>query len=448
VSSERDLERLVREACETLPAPESEATDRARERAHAAARRRRPRGVRVAALVAACALVAIALGVGIALVAPSGTASRGPVGLGFVPEPGWYAFQTGGQNGDLFQTVAVASNVPLASEDQVAGAADSSGLPYTTLLGLKADGIVIVATFSRLTPSPYTAQTEHELDLPLRMRDAAPLRYGTQLRPEEPLAQYEIRGLLKRHFVDVFVYFGAPKPSRAQLAEADRQLREIVVRRVSGTRAADTTKAAGSSAVSAPGVLDRSTTCAPTLVGGVHLVDTIARAGSGRRGAAWSSPPLASIRTTVSGSAFTAVDDNLVWVSAGVPSAEAEVLAVGVPGITFPMRSWGTLGVNSRLCRSSAKRIPLSRKGLSGGPVGVFDDRWDCTGGRRIVIRVRAVLQSKATLSSYRGFLRTTVPVKSAKLVIGTTAGKTLAYAEVFESGKAQLFVAPRCSPD
>jgi hypothetical protein len=447
MSSERDLERLVREARETLPGPESEAPDRARERAHAGARRRRPGRVRVAALIGACALVAIALGVAIALVAPSGTASRGPVGLGFVPEPGWYAFQTGGQNGDLFQTVAVASNVPLASEDQVAGAADSSGLPYTTLLGLEADGIVIVATFSRLTPSPYTVQTEHELELPLRMRDAAPLRYGTQLRPEEPLAQYEIRGLLKRHVVDVFVYFGAPKPSRAQLAEADRQLREIVVRRVSAQKPGRREPAVSSS-TSAPVVVDRTVTCAPALVGGVRQVDTLARAGSGRHGASWASPALAALRTTVSGSAFTAVDDNLVWVAAGAPSAEAEVLSVGVPGVSFPFRSWGTLGINARLCRTSAKRVPLSRKGLSGGPVAVFDERWDCAGGRRVVIRVRAVLRSTASLGSYRGFLRTTVPVESAKLVIATTAGKTLSYAEVFESGKSRLFVAPGCTPD
>ena len=448
MSSERDLERLVREARDTLPEPESNATAAVRERALAAARKRRPHRVRVAALVGACALVVVALGVGITLVAPSGTASRGPVGLGFVPEPGWHAFQTGGQNGDLFQTVAVASNVPLAAEDQVAGAADSSGLPYTTLLGLKEDGIVIVATFSRMTPSPYTAQTEHDLELPLRMRDAAPLRYGTQLRPEEPLAQYEIRGLLKRHLVDVFVYFGAPKPTRVQLAEADRQLREIVVRRMSGDQKPERRNPTVSSSASAPVVIDRTVACAPTLVGGVHQVDTLARAGSGRRGAAWASPALASVRTTVSGSAFTAVDDNLVWVAAGVPSAEAEVLSVGLPGVSFPFRSWGTLGVNARLCRTSAKRVPLSRKGLSGGPVSAFDDRWDCDGGRRVLIRVRATVQSTARLGSYRGFLRTTVPVESAKVVVATTAGKPLSYAEVSESGESRLFVAPRCTPD
>jgi hypothetical protein len=404
--------------------------------------------VRTAALIGACALLAVALGVGIALVAPSGTASRGPVGLGFVPAPGWYAFQTGGQNGDLFQTVAVASNVPLAREDQVAGAADSSGLPYTTLLGLEEDGIVIVATFSRMIPSPFTAQTEHELELPLRMRDAAPLRYGTQLRPEEPLAQYEIRGLLKRHLVDVFVYFGAPKPSRAQLAEADRQLGEVVVRRISGDQEPEQKEPAVSSSESAPAVLDRTVACAPALIGGVRQIDTIARAGSGRRGAAWASPALASVRTTVSGSALTAVDDNLVWVAAGVPSAEAEVLSVGLPGVSFPLRSWGTLGVNARLCRTSAKRIPLSRKGLSGGAASVFDERWDCDGGRRVLVRVRATLESTARLGSYRGFLRTTVPVQSAKVVVATSAGKPLSYAEVSESGKSRLFVARGCTPD
>ena len=69
------------------------------------------------------------IGVGIALVAPSVTASRGPVGLGFFPEPGWHAFQTGGENGEIFQTVAVASNVPLDREDQVAGVADLRAFP-------------------------------------------------------------------------------------------------------------------------------------------------------------------------------------------------------------------------------------------------------------------------------------------------------------------------------
>jgi hypothetical protein len=187
--------------------------------------------------------------------------------------------------------------------------------------------------------------------------------------------------------------------------------------------------------------------CVPALIGGVRKVYPYARAGSGRRGSTWNSPAFAAAATSISGAAATAVDDNLVWVAAGAPSAEATVVSTLV-GFTFPLRSWGTVAVSQRYCRTLPKRIPLSRKGLRGGALGPFDDRWDCQPGRRIIVRVRAVVESKSRLSSYRGFLRTTVPVKSAKLVVATAAGKTLSYAEVLESGKSRLYVAPSCFPD
>jgi hypothetical protein len=448
MSSERDFERLLGEARETLPGPDEDVTERAREMVLAAAQRR-PHRMRVAALLGACLAVAIALAVGAASVAPSGTASRGPVGLGFVPEPGWFAFQTGGQNGDLYQTVAVAANVPLHREDQVAGAADPSGLPYATLLELPSDGIVIVATFTKPSDPPSFARQGHELELPLGIRDATPyIQYGTQLRPEEPLGQYEIRGQIRRHYVNVHIYFGSPRPSPALLREAHRQLTGIVIRRGRVLApVARVAEPAASAVAAAPSVVDRTVTCVPSLVGGIRQVDTLARGGSGKRGSSWDSPALASVRTTVSGAAATAVDDNLVWVAAGPPSSQATVVSTLV-GITFPMRSWGTVAVNRRLCRTSPKRIPLSRKGLSGGAVGPFADQWDCAPGRRVVVRVRAVVRSRTELASYRGFLRTTVPVKSAVVVVATQAGKTLSYAEVLESGKSRLYVAPSCFPD
>ena len=445
MSSDHELERLLGEARETLPTPDVDSTERARAAALATARRQRPRRGRVAALGASLVLAAVlAVGIG-SLGAPTVTASRGPISLGFLPEPGWYAFQTGGENSDLYQTVAVASNVPLDREDQVAGAADPSGLPYATLLRLPAKGIVIVASFARPSGLPFSRRIEPELELPLGIRDATPIQYGTQLRPEEPLGQYEIRGLIRRHDVTVHIYFGSPKPLAAQLAEADRQLARVVVRRASDT---DTTsKPAVTALASAPGIVDRTVTCVPVLVGGVRQVDTLARAGSGRRGSSWDSPAFAATKTTISGAAATAVDDNLVWVTAGAPSPEATVVSTLV-GFTFPMRSWGTVAISRRYCRTSTQRIPLTRKGLSGGAVGPFDDQWDCQPGRRVIVRIRAVVRSKTTLSSFRGFLRTTVPVKSAKLVVAAEGGKTLSYAEVSESGKSRLFVAPSCFPD
>jgi hypothetical protein len=388
--------------------------------------------------------------VGIALVAPSGEAARGPVGLGFLPEPGWFAFQTGAEESSIYQTVAVAANVPLDPEDQVAGAADPSGLPYTTLLKLPVDGIVIVASFTRpATPVWFRGATPHdELKLPLGIRDATPdIQFGTQLRPEEPLGQYEIRGMIDRHYVDVHIYFGTPRPSPALLAEAHRQLRGIVVRHGRRSVAAAAPQPASTSTPSAPAVVDRTVSCAPVLLGGVRQVDTLARAGSGRSGSSWDKPALASVRTSISGAAATAVDDNLVWVAAGLPSASATVVSTLV-GFTFPFRSWGTVAVNRTVCRTSPKRIPLTRKGLTGGAVGVFDDQWDCAVGRRVLVRVRAVVESRARLRTFRGFLRTNVPVRSAKLVVATSAGRTLSYAEVFESGKSLLYTAPGCFPD
>ena len=68
--------------------------------------------------------------------------------------------------------------------------------------------------------------------------------------------------------------------------------------------------------------------------------------------------------------------------------------------------------------------------------------------GRRIVVRLRAVVESRASLKSFRGFVRTTIAVKTASLAVRTESGRALAYAEVSDSGKSLLYTAPSCSPD
>jgi hypothetical protein len=448
VSFDPELERLLREAGQALPEPEGESSRRARTRAVAAVRRRRPRRLRLAALLGAVLAVAIALGIGVgALVVPSGEAAKAPVGLGFLPQPGWFALQASGRADPVYQTIAVAANVPFAPEDDVAGQADASGLPYATLLNLPPNGIVIVASFLRLGPQNtvfYPVYDEREL--PLRLSEAAPYIYGgTQLRPEDPIAQYQLRAAVNGHFVDVQVYFGTPTPSSALQGEAQRQLDGLVVRadpaRSTARRPASTQHGA------APGVIDQTFACVPRLVGGIRQIDAGGRQGSGRRGSRWDRPPLASISTTVSGAAATVIEDKLAWVTAGAPSAAATVVETRV-GYVFPVRSWGTLAVNAKLCRRTSVRVPLGRRGVRGGATGPFDEQWDCATGRRVLVRVRAVVASRTVLRTFHGFLRTTVPVKSAMLAARTESGKPLAYAEVFESGKTLLFTAPTCFPD
>lgn len=194
-------------------------------------------------------------------------------------------------------------------------------------------------------------------------------------------------------------------------------------------------------------VLDRTFVCTPSLVGGIRQIDTRAHRGSGRRGSSWNQPAFAGIETTVSGSAATAIEDELVWVSAGRPSASATVVTTLV-GFTFPFRSWGTIGVNRARCRASAALVPLERSGLTGGVAGPFDDRWDCETARRVLVRVRAVVGSPATLRSFRTVLRTTTPVREAQLAARTQSGRPLVYAQVFQSGKSLLYTSPTCFPD
>lgn len=201
------------------------------------------------------------------------------------------------------------------------------------------------------------------------------------------------------------------------------------------------------SAQSTARVIDRTFACSPALIGGIRQIDTRAYRRSGKHGAAWDRPAFSDLSTTVSGAAATAIEDELAWVTSGRPSAEATVVSTLV-GFTFPMRSWGTLAFNARLCRPSSAKVALGRSGLRGGEVGVTDDRWDCASGRRVLVRIRAVLTAPARLTGYRGFLRTTVPVESASLAVQATAGKRLVFSQVLPSGKTLLYTSPTCFPD
>jgi hypothetical protein len=446
-----ELERLLRQGREALPEPGEAATRRARERAVAAVRRRRPRRRRLAAVLGGALLAAAGLGAGLGVVlTPGGTASRGPVALGFLPAPGWFAYQTGTEASPVFQTIAVASSIPLDPEDVVAGAADPSGLPYATLLKLPPDGIVMVASFTRPFGVPRYDTSYPRAELPLRLRDATThVAAGTQIRPDEPLGQLQLRATVEGRRVDVVVYFGTPSPSDALRAQAQRQLEGLVIRPSSGAETRTSERSAPpTDAGAAPGVVDRTFACGPSLAGGVRKLAVLARKGSGRRGARWDRPALAGVTTNVSSAGATAVENYLVWVSAGRPSALATI-PTDFALFEFPVSVWGTVAVNRARCRASRARVELSPRGLSGGgEVGVFPHESGCATSRAVLVRVRAVTHSSAALESYRSFVRTVVPVEKASIAVQAQAGERLVFAQVLESGKALLFTSPSCRPD
>jgi hypothetical protein len=192
--------------------------------------------------------------------------------------------------------------------------------------------------------------------------------------------------------------------------------------------------------------VDRTIVCAAALSGGIYEIEIRAQAGAAKRGSTWAKPAVTMITTGSTGSAAEALDNALVWAFAGRPTPDATVIPDPFVGFTYPIRAWGTLAMANR-CRVSRTRPALSSSGLQGGRVDGLGETFDCPSPRRVLIRTRAVAADSA-LSIRRGYLGTTTPLTEARVVVATTSGKRLAYAEVFASGKARLFTAPSCVAD
>ena len=447
MSAEDDLERILRTGWKHLPEPDAKTTRRARARVVGVVPRQRRRRVRVAALVVTALVVAVGTGVSIgSLIASDVTAAEGPVGLGFVPEPGWFALQAPSRSPSDRPAVAMAANVPFAKDDVVNGLAEPSSLPYSTLLALPPRGVVLVATFiavdGQLPGSRYPRRT-----LPLRIWQATPyIEYGTQIRPDQPLGQYQLRAAVEGWNVEVNAYFGTPRPSARLLGAAQRQLDGLLTHPAPAAKPASPAVPERAQAAS-PSPLDRTFTCTPGFLGGQYNMETRAHRGTGRGGSGWERPPFAAVSTSARGAAAHAVENNVAWISAGRPTGDAAV-AAGFGNVVFPFRTWGTIAVNLGLCRASSARARIAPAELVARAVTAFEAPLDCATPRRVLVRVRATLRGSGVLRSYRTFLRTTAPARTAEIAVSTTSGTPLAYAQVFESGSARLFAAKGCVED
>jgi hypothetical protein len=197
-------------------------------------------------------------------------------------------------------------------------------------------------------------------------------------------------------------------------------------------------------------VVDRTLACATAYIGGTYQIGAEARAGTARRGTSWEKPATTILTSGSTGSSFELLDNTLAWAIAGTPTRNATVVpderAHG--NYTYPISVWGTLATRNR-CRVSGTPLPLSRRGLRGGAVDWFGQTFDCAASRQVTVRVRATLSVPASLSSRQGNFGTTTPLTEARVVVATSTGKRLAYAEVLSSGKARLFTNPSsCFPD
>jgi hypothetical protein len=371
---------------------------------------------------------------------PTGSAAGGPVELGFLPESGWNVLQAATKATSARRArparQAIAANVPLRPED------DADGIPYATLLSLPSHGVVVVASFTRARERPGSSASFPARKLPLRLRDAAPhVERNAQLRPTNPLGQYRLRAEVSGYSVDVNVYFGTRRPAPALITAGQRQLDRLVVRSVGASnpveeralpmrRAGTPEIRVGARATSR--IIDRTFRCTPFALGdGLRDLSAIARPLDSRE---FQNPNPSPGYLGVSSGGFSPSSD---LVSVRADAWQRFRNRPRVPEGVY---------VNAGRCSSARVSIPLSPKGLPGPPVQFGDDA-SCPIGGRVLVRVRAVLQSSAPWQridrTYAGARRGVV--EAALAVRSESKRKAVAFMELGPGGRTRLWVASGC---
>lgn len=189
-------------------------------------------------------------------------------------------------------------------------------------------------------------------------------------------------------------------------------------------------------------ILDRTLLCATALTGGLRQIEV--RADSGiPTGASWKQLAFATVATGSIGSRVTALENSLAWITAAEPGG-GTTMDIGF-NLAYPHTD-GTLALSRRHCRASSAKVALTTEHLDGARAGIFGDGFDCAAPRRVFVRVRGVFRSPSRVHGDGAFLRTNTPLREARVAVRDTSGRPLAYADVLESGRARLFVAPTCT--
>ena len=354
------------------------------------------------------------------------------------------AFQTGGEVSPIFQTVAIASNVPLDPEDQVAGAADPSGLPLATLEKLRANGVVIVASFTRSTTFDGTLHSDlPSRGLPLRLDEATHyVQYGTQVRTggsartvADPGNRERTPGRRHRLLRDGHARPRPCAPTRTGSssdslfsARARRRTRTGSARRQRSSGEHDD-RSRGAGAGRRPDALvhDRRPRWSPRRLRGSQT--------GFKKGDVYQT--LAQANVTTAGSQITTQPNNyqpqLVAMTAGYPPK--------------PPLTSGGVGYDGKRCVPAKANVPLersagsraaSRTSSASSPSASRRARCSSTSGSSSISKP-AVVDKKSR------FFQALGRIKMGQIAVRSSTGKPLVYVDVVDSGRSRAFTAGSC---
>jgi hypothetical protein len=78
--------------------------------------------------------------------------------------------------------------------------------------------------------------------------------------------------------------------------------------------------------------------------------------------------------------------------------AGIDVFSPWAPDAYLAGISEGALTLNHKRCKPAKARVRLHGRGLDGGPLGSFEDAYDCTPPRFVLLRLRASFRARVSL--------------------------------------------------
>ena len=180
-------------------------------------------------------------------------------------------------------------------------------------------------------------------------------------------------------------------------------------------------------------VVDRTLLCATGVAVGARSVTVTARSG-----------------VRVGGRLDSLGEASVVTPGQPVPSRPSYLPTLA--GVTAgwpppaPLDS-GALGHDTRRCRQTSARVPLTRRGLRGGRASAFGEEVKCRAPREVLVRVRATFASPTPLepNDEGTFVSAAGRIEVGRIAVRTRSGTQLVYADVLDSGRARLFTARSC---
>jgi hypothetical protein len=181
-------------------------------------------------------------------------------------------------------------------------------------------------------------------------------------------------------------------------------------------------------------VVDRTLACSTGVEGGAHNILPVAKSGW-REGTRFKW--LGNISVDTPGHPLPSHPDHqrtLVGITAGWPAPTGT-------------RS-GAVGYDSLRCKPSRATVPLSARGLVGGPESVFGNTDQCLTAKTVLIRFRVSFQAptRLRLNSKRQWIGATARIVKGEIAVRTLGGKQLVYLDVLEKSGVTRMLTKGCS--